>query len=55
MKKSEISSSRVNPISDDELWKISLLRELVEMRDGELESELSEEEIADLVYYVSTS
>ena len=55
MKKSEISNSRVNPINDDELWKISLLKELVELRDGELDSELSEKEVSSLINYVSTS
>ena len=55
MKKSEIASSRVNPINDDEVWKISLLKELVELRSGELDSDLSEEEVSDLINFVSTS
>ena len=49
-----ISRNVVNPMNEEELWKISLLEELVEIRDGRKEVDLNEKEVEDLVFLVST-
>ena len=49
-----IARNVVNPMNEEELWKISLLEELVEIRDGRKEVHLTEKEVEDLVFLVST-
>ena len=49
-----ISRAVVNPMNENELWKVSLLEELVDIKDGRKEVEMSEQEVEDLLLFVST-
>ena len=54
-KKSEISYSIVNEFKDEDIWKLDILEELTNVRSGEHELELTEEEISDLLEFVAIS
>ena len=42
-------------MNENDIWKVSLLEELVEIKDGRMEVEMSEKEVEDLIFFVSTS
>ena len=52
--KVEISRKIVKEVQEEDMWKIELLEELVNIREGVSEVCLLEEEIKDLINYVST-
>ena len=52
--KVEISKKIVKEVKDDDMWKIELLEELINIREGVSEVNLLEEEIKELIHYVST-
>ena len=49
-----IAKNIVNPMGEEELWKISLVEDLVDIRDGRKEVELTKQEVEDLIFIVST-
>ena len=53
--KYQISTKSVNSMCEEDQWKVLLLEDLVEMRDGRSEANLSLEEINDLILLVTTS
>ena len=53
--KSQISMKSVHPMKEEDQWKVLLLEDLVELRDGRSEANLSLDEINDLILFVTTS
>ena len=49
-----ISRNVVYPMNENDIWKVSLLEELVEIKSGRKEVELSEKEVEDLIFVIST-
>ena len=45
-----ISRNVVYPMNENDIWKVSLLEELVEIKSGRKEVELSEKEVEDLIF-----
>ena len=53
--KNHVSTARVNPIEENDRWKPLILEDLIEVRDGNAEVDLTPDEILDLINFVSTS
>ena len=53
--RNKVSTARVYPIEDSDRWKPLLLEDLVEVRDGYAECNLTQKEIEELIEFVSTS
>ena len=49
-----IARNIVNPMSENDLWKVSLLEELVEIKDGRKAVQLTKQEIEDIIFIVTT-
>ena len=49
---SEISKSIVKQVKNEDVWKVDLLEELINIREGHLDVNLLEKEITELIYYV---
>ena len=49
----DISSLQYSPVPPDKEWKVSLIRECLEMRAGRLESGLTQKEITHIIDTVS--
>lgn len=53
-KKDEISKNIVKKVKDEDTWKVELLKELIDIREGLESSEMSRQEISDWINYIAT-
>ena len=53
--KNQIAIKSVNPMTEEDHWKVLLLEDLVDLRDGRSEANLSLDEINDLILFITTS
>ena len=53
--KNVIQQEKFKEMAHDETWKIELLEELIDFRDEREETELTKEEILQLINFVTTS
>jgi len=54
-KQSVIGRTRVNKIDDAELWKVPIIVDLVGIKQGKLDLDFPEEEIDQILKFITTS
>ena len=51
----DIDSFIYAPVEDDDLWKIAMVKELIDVREGQYQIDnLTEEELEDILEYLCT-
>ena len=56
MKTNDVDNYKYAPVKSDEMWKIDIVKELVEVRANQVQIEhFSEEEVNELIEHICTS
>ena len=53
-KKDEISKNTVNKVKNEDTWKVELMKELIDIREGLECSDMSKQEISDWINHIAT-